>query len=117
MRCAGYGGAAGYCSDFTLLIGASINSFCSAMMDANHQSSLTPTRGGAKSMCFVGGHTVREAALGSCRMQETSTTMLHRWHGRDFRAQWRARVEVHVSVGNAPFHFRLAQVGLCRAMQ
>ena len=75
------------------------------------------TRKCKKRMCFVGGHTVLEAALGSCRMQETSTTMLHRWHRRDFQAQWRARIYVHVSVGNAPFHFRLVQVGLCRAMQ
>ena len=34
--------SAGCCSDFTLLIGANINSFCSAMMNADHQGSRIP---------------------------------------------------------------------------
>ena len=38
----GEGKGAGCCSDFTLLIGASINSFFSAMMDADHQGSQSP---------------------------------------------------------------------------
>ncbi len=50
--------SAGCCSDFTLLIGANINSFFSAMMNADHHSSLRPpcARGVKKEMLLRGAY-------------------------------------------------------------